>query len=843
LNSAVCTIVVPAYNAGSFLRWTLDSIVAQTTKSFRCIVVNDGSTDNTREIAEEFARRDKRIQIINHGANSGLSAARNTGLRATTSPFVCFLDADDLMMRDSLELRLAPLLGCDDEHVIGSYCGSVTIREDTKKPPRSSSCILKPVDFLRAGTSCPFNANQPLFFADKLCRLGGFNEKMVQAEDYEFWMRSLRAGYRFVAVKRHAVTYRSRSRSMIRQQPLKHLDIAIQLNKASYMDLPAQASFDADITTYTKKWPVYRQQADLAGRILSFVGMEAARRNQADDNADLNDLGVMLRTELPDLHQVLSRNDIRLHLKTGIARFHTEPQKSLEIKFPQTTALLDRLLKTALQEPLPSKVDSTDSTFPFTDSVEFSGWNLGKTRQPSIVFLLQKDYHLETLAPVLRHLATRNIACHVVDLSSHCGDRFLRSKAVELDIPLIGLSPFMLGLYAPKVIVALNDWDPSVRAIFGAAQAAGIKTAAIVEGIQDYWDADINRDRGAYRMADAVLLPGSFDKRYFSDSNQEIHVCGLPRIAEMRSSPPLQLPSIPRVLINSNFSYGVLVEHRDTWLTQAVEACEQAGLDWVISRHPADLGTLHQDKVTPETFDAATRNSTVVVQRFASGILEGLAYGRQVIYFNPHAEQVDKFKDPMGAYPIAENTQELTRLLENASGLAELHRHAWPDFLDTHCANREGMEPAIAIARTLGDMYDQAASASQAVEWRVNLRAVDMFSRSMFDTRKILANVRPTYGRNTGKVEGREGRFADVLMSSSVNTIVTRSKLKLIAEAEKRQRSEGASIRNLRRKNLREVLLHIDDHLEIFYHKTKDTRLIGPVIRQASRIYDHVFKK
>jgi len=843
MNSAICTIVVPAYNAGEFLSSTLDSIAAQTTRSFRCIVVNDGSTDNSRQIAEKFAQGDKRFQVINHGANSGLSAARNTGLRATISPFVCFLDADDLIIRESLELRLAPLLECDNEHILGSYCGSLTMGEDTEKPSMNRSCKLKHVDFLSAGTRGPFNANHPMFLTEKLCCLGGFNEMTVQAEDYEFWMRALRAGYRFIAVQCDAVAYRYRSNHMIRQQPLKHLDIATQLHKASYKELPSQACFDVDVSACSNEWPVYRQQADTAERVLSFVGMEAARRNAVDIRRDLADLRALLRTELPDLHQILNREQVRVHLKEGIARFYAEPPKSLETSFPQTAPLLNMLLEAALHQSSSFETNLCDPAFPFLDPVNISRWSMGQTENASIVFLLQKDYHLETVAPVLKKLAARNIDCHVVDLSSHCGDRFLRSKATELRIPLIGLSPFMLGLYAPQMIVALNDWDPSVRAIFGAAQAAGVKTVAIVEGIQDYWDADIKRDRGAYRMADTILLPGRFDERYFSETTQTVHVCGLPRIAEMRKAPTAPLPSVPRVLINSNFSYGVLVENRDAWLTQAVEACENAGLDWIISRHPADLGTLHQDRVTSETFDEATRKSTVVVQRFASGMLEGLALGRQVIYFTPHVEQVDKFKDPMEAYPIAESTQELASLLENASNLAEQYRHAWPAFLDMHCANSEGLAPAVAIARVLSDQFDQAAITPQTGDWSTNLRAVDMFSRSMFDTRKILAHIRPTYGRNTGEVERKEGYFADFLLSNSANSIVTRSKAKLIVEAEKRERSEGALIRKMHKISLREAFLHVDNQLELFYHKTKDNRMIGPAIRQASRIYDYVFKK
>lgn len=840
--SPVCTVVVPAFNAEEFLGWTLDSIAAQTARSFRCLIVNDGSTDATAKIARKFSDRDKRFQIITHLANSGLSAARNTGLRAATTPFVTFLDADDLMMRDSLELRLRPLLECDDDRVIGSYCGSLTIPEETEKAPRSKSRQLRPVNFVNSGTTCPFNANQPLFFTEKLCRLTGFNEKLVQAEDYEFWMRVLRAGYKFVPVDRMAVTYRSRSASMVRQRPLTHLDTALKLNKCAYQPLPATTVFNADTLPFSNTWQTYQQQADVAPRILSFVGMEAARRASQDKDFDLADLKEKLTSELPDLRLVLDERKARLHVKIGVARFHTEEPANVETNIPTTTHLINDLLDLPTVDTVPDALNEDGAAFPFSDVIQYSGWNLGKTQQPSIVFLLQKDYHLDGVYSSLQLLEKEGIPCHVVDLSSHCGDRGLRSKAAELGVDLVGLSPFMLGAYTPRLIVALNDWDPSVRAIFGAAQASGIKTVAIVEGIQDYWDADINRDRGAYRMADAVLLPGHFDARYFEDSAQKLAVTGVPRIERMRKRPAENLPAKTRVLINSNFSYGVLVDKRDDWVRAAAQACENAGVDWAISRHPADLGTLHEEKVTNQSFEKATLESTVVVQRFASGVLESLALKRPVIYFNPHQEQADKFADPLGAYPIAKNEQELTELLTSATDLADKHSMAWNTFLDLHCAAENNQSPDVAIADTLSTFFEEEARASAPMQWQGNLQAVDRFSRSMFEVKKVLAHIRPKYARNQPLQDyAGENSFAERLQQVSEGSRVTSAMLKAISEKELLG-SHDFDRMTLLKKRLEVGLLKIDHSLEVFYHKTKNMPVFGTIVRGSSVVYDRIFK-
>jgi glycosyltransferase involved in cell wall biosynthesis len=838
----VCTIVVPAFNAEDFLGWTLDSIATQTVKSFRCIIVNDGSTDSTPRIARRYADRDKRFRIITHQANSGLSAARNTGLRAAKSPFVTFLDADDLMMRDSLELRLAPLMDDVEKETLGSFCGSLTISEQSEKPPRSRQCKLRDIDFITSGTTCPFNANQPLFFTERLCRLGGFNEKLAQAEDFEFWMRALRAGYRCVSVNRYAVTYRNRTSSMVRQRPMTHLDTAIQLNKSAYLPLPPTTVFDSDIRPYLKPWPSYRQQADVAPRILSFVGMEAARRASQEPEIGLEDLKFRLAKELPDLQQVLGLENIRLHAKIGVARYHTLKPAELERILPQSTRIISDLVNLATKAESDSCNSVELAEFPFSDTVQFSGWNMGKTRNPSIIFLLQKDYHLDAVSSILNILGRKGITCHVVDLSSHCGDRGLRSKAAELDIDLVGLSPFMLGAYNPKLIVALNDWDPSVRAIFGAAQASGIKTVAIVEGIQDYWDADVNRDRGAYRMADIVLLPGQFDAKYFEDSQQKLAVGGVPRIEKMRKRLVTRPSKETRVLINSNFSYGVLVEHRDSWLEASVKACQDAGVDWFISRHPADLGTLHQEQVTTLSFEEATLESTVVIQRFASGILESLALGRPVIYFNPHDEKADKFADPMGAYPIATQQEELTELLKSAPSLHKLHAKAWPSFLDLHCSADENKSPDVAIADVLSSVFDEETPVADPTQWSKHLRVVDRFSRAMFETKKVLAHIRPTHARNLANEDlGKEGSFSERLQEVTEDSLITSAMLKAISEKEL-MGNQDLDKKTFLKKRLKVTLLRLDHSLEIFYHNTKNLPVFGTIVRGSSVVYDKIFK-
>ena len=88
------SVIVPAYNAEEFLRRCVDSITSQTYKDLEIILVDDGSTDNTPSICDEYAEKEERVKVI-HQENGGLSAARNAGMEAATTDYYVFVDADD----------------------------------------------------------------------------------------------------------------------------------------------------------------------------------------------------------------------------------------------------------------------------------------------------------------------------------------------------------------------------------------------------------------------------------------------------------------------------------------------------------------------------------------------------------------------------------------------------------------------------------------------------------------------------------------------------------------------------------------------------------------------------
>lgn len=110
----VCvSIVVPVYNAGEYLRETLESIAQQQLKNFEVICIDDGSMDDSYNILEEFARKDKRFIIMRNSGNIGAARTRNIGLQLAKGEYVTFWDADDYYRPDCLQLMYKHIVSLD----------------------------------------------------------------------------------------------------------------------------------------------------------------------------------------------------------------------------------------------------------------------------------------------------------------------------------------------------------------------------------------------------------------------------------------------------------------------------------------------------------------------------------------------------------------------------------------------------------------------------------------------------------------------------------------------------------------------------------------------------------
>lgn len=108
-KSGLVSIVVPVYNAGQFLAETISCVQAQTYRAWELLLVDDGSSDDSREIIRQKSAKDERVRLIIQEENSGAAGARNRGIQEAHGQYLCFLDADDIWLPDKVETELAQI--------------------------------------------------------------------------------------------------------------------------------------------------------------------------------------------------------------------------------------------------------------------------------------------------------------------------------------------------------------------------------------------------------------------------------------------------------------------------------------------------------------------------------------------------------------------------------------------------------------------------------------------------------------------------------------------------------------------------------------------------------------
>ncbi|MGB5417244.1 glycosyltransferase family 2 protein [Algibacter sp.] len=204
------SIIVPCYNQAHFLEEALQSVLDQTYSSWECIIVNDGSPDNTEEIAQKWCKTDKRFKYI-FKENGGLPSARNSGIKISEGEYILPLDSDDILHEDYL-IKLVPVLNNNQSLAIASC-----YRKFFKKDKDDVFYEYKAV-----GTtyhSLMFeNILMPSSLFRKQCwtEVGGYDETMTKGfEDWEFWISILKRGWEFRFVEEFLFYYRKSNNSML----------------------------------------------------------------------------------------------------------------------------------------------------------------------------------------------------------------------------------------------------------------------------------------------------------------------------------------------------------------------------------------------------------------------------------------------------------------------------------------------------------------------------------------------------------------------------------------------------------------------------------------------------
>ena len=184
----VVTVITPAYNVGKYIGEAIDSVIGQAFPDFEYLIVDDGSADDTVEVARRRVNGDGRVRIIVN-AHGGHSAARNTGIREARGKYVAFLDGDDRWHQNFLQ-RQVSLLESLPETVGGVFCRSRVILENGT----TAFFQWQPsggYDFDKFLISSNPARNGSSLLIRKSCfdEVGGFDESILSAADLEMWLR------------------------------------------------------------------------------------------------------------------------------------------------------------------------------------------------------------------------------------------------------------------------------------------------------------------------------------------------------------------------------------------------------------------------------------------------------------------------------------------------------------------------------------------------------------------------------------------------------------------------------------------------------------------------------
>ena len=218
INLPLVSVIVPAYNAESFIAQTLDSIISQTYQNIEILVVDDGSQDRTPEIVESFAQRDQRLTLLRQ-ANAGVAAARNLAIEKSSGEYIAPIDADDIWYPQKLEKQVECMLkGGPSVGLV--YAWSVIIDENNSILKKLISYLEPEGDVYTALVYANFvgNASVPLIRRTCLERVGGYNcqlrsQKAQGCEDWDICLR-IAEFYQLRVVPEYLIGYRETTSSM-----------------------------------------------------------------------------------------------------------------------------------------------------------------------------------------------------------------------------------------------------------------------------------------------------------------------------------------------------------------------------------------------------------------------------------------------------------------------------------------------------------------------------------------------------------------------------------------------------------------------------------------------------
>jgi glycosyltransferase involved in cell wall biosynthesis len=192
------TLVVPCYNQASFLDEALRTVFNQSYEFWECIIVNDGSIDNTAALAKSWVDKDDRFSYV-YKENAGLSSARNTGVKLSKTSYILPFDSDDKLHKNHLKKAMDVLLNNSDIEVLTTKVQHFGVKNNILELPKYSFKTL-------LSRNCFIACS--IFKKSTFDRVGGYDENLKSFEDWDFWIRALKDGGKHYEINEVLYYYR-----------------------------------------------------------------------------------------------------------------------------------------------------------------------------------------------------------------------------------------------------------------------------------------------------------------------------------------------------------------------------------------------------------------------------------------------------------------------------------------------------------------------------------------------------------------------------------------------------------------------------------------------------------
>jgi len=215
------TVLMGVFNGLPRLESAIRSIQAQTCRDFEFLIVDDGSTDGSRELIRQAAESDPRIRLVVNHTNQGLGAVLNRGVAEAPGEFIARMDADDFSLPQRLETQLRFFRAHPETDVVGSYALDIDARGHVVRERRVPVTHERIVELV---WSNPFIHATVMFRRDAILRVGSYSARLRRRQDYDLWFRCVGAGLKFANIPVPLVHYHFSDETLRRNNVRAMLD-------------------------------------------------------------------------------------------------------------------------------------------------------------------------------------------------------------------------------------------------------------------------------------------------------------------------------------------------------------------------------------------------------------------------------------------------------------------------------------------------------------------------------------------------------------------------------------------------------------------------------------------